>query len=68
MSRVDPEAIWVYQTWSWLGGAQGEPSYMKGWISAVPKGRLVLLDLMAEESPLWRRSESYYGTMTSTSF
>ena len=34
---------------------------MKGWITAVPKGKLILLDLMAEESPLWQRSESYYG-------
>jgi hypothetical protein len=49
------------ETWSWLGGAQGQPAYMKGWISAVPQGSLILLDLMAEESPLWKRSESYYG-------
>ena len=35
--------------------------YMKGWITAVPNGSLVLLDLMAEESPLWKRTQSYYG-------
>ena len=53
--HVSPNAVWIYQTWSWLGGqAQG---YMKGWITAVPKGRIILLDLMAEEDPLWKRSE-----------
>ena len=34
---------------------------MKGWITAVPNGSLILLDLMAEESPLWKRTQSYYG-------
>jgi hypothetical protein len=46
MSRTDPQAKWVYQTWSWLGGAQGRPAYMKGWITAVPQvavGEAVIL-------------------------
>lgn len=59
MARTDPQAVWLFQTWSWLGSqAQG---YMKGWITAVPNGSLILLDLMAEESPLWKRTQSYYG-------
>jgi hypothetical protein len=40
-------AVWIYQTFSWLGGQ--EQRYMKGWVMAVPKGHIVLLDLMAEE-------------------
>ena len=27
----------------------------------VPQGSLILLDLMAEEDPLWKRTSSYYG-------
>ena len=27
----------------------------------MPNGSLILLDLMAEESPLWKRTQSYYG-------
>eukprot|EP01060_Flectonema_neradi_P005327 TRINITY_DN1352_c0_g1_i1.p1 TRINITY_DN1352_c0_g1~~TRINITY_DN1352_c0_g1_i1.p1 ORF type:complete len:783 (+),score=171.53 TRINITY_DN1352_c0_g1_i1:51-2351(+) len=59
MTRTDPDAIWIYQTWSWLYG-QKEP-YMRGWISAVPTGKLILLDLMAEESPLYKKTQSYFG-------
>ena len=35
--------------------------FSQGWITAVPNGSLILLDLMAEESPLWKRTQSYYG-------
>jgi hypothetical protein len=62
MTRTDPKAVWIYQTWSWLGGTLGE-AYYRGWITAVPKGSLILLDLMAEESPLWKQGfiKNYYG-------
>lgn len=63
MTRTDPKAIWIYQTWSWLGkpNQPGGQGYMKGWITAVPNGSLILLDLMAEENPLWKKTASYYG-------
>jgi alpha-N-acetylglucosaminidase len=62
MSRTDPDARWVYQTWSWLGGRLGE-SYYRGWITAPPPGRIILRDLMAEESPLWKAEvmQGYFG-------
>ena len=62
MTRTDPDAKWVYQTWSWLGGTLGE-AYYRGWITAVPKGSIILLDLMAEESPLFEQAfiKNYYG-------
>ena len=59
MARSDPDAVWIFQTWSWEYGAK-QP-YMQGWIEGAPKGRLVLLDLMAEESPIWKETSSYYG-------
>ena len=59
MARTDPQAVWLFQTWSWLGSQK--QGYMKGWITAVPNGSLILLDLMAEENPLWKRTQSYYG-------
>ena len=58
--RTDPDAMWVFQTWSWIYGAT-QP-YMRGWVQGAPKGRLILLDLMAEEEPMWKKTESYYGT------
>ena len=34
---------------------------MQGVLSGVPRRRLVLLDLIAESHPLWRRTEGFYG-------
>jgi len=34
---------------------------MQGVLSGVPRGRLVVLDLIAESHPLWRRTEGFYG-------
>eukprot|EP01061_Rhynchopus_euleeides_P033960 TRINITY_DN5757_c0_g3_i1.p1 TRINITY_DN5757_c0_g3~~TRINITY_DN5757_c0_g3_i1.p1 ORF type:complete len:789 (+),score=233.10 TRINITY_DN5757_c0_g3_i1:42-2408(+) len=59
MTRTDPDAKWLFQTWSWLYGATEE--YMRGWVTAIPTGRLILLDLMAEENAMWPRTESYFG-------
>ena len=46
-------AVCLHTRRSWLGGSLGE-SYYRGWIAAPPAGKLILLDLMAEESPLWK--------------
>lgn len=27
----------------------------------VPQGKMIVLDLMAESAPVWKRSESFYG-------
>ena len=47
---------------SWLGGTLGE-AYYRGWITAVPKGSIILLDLMSEEEPLFEKEfiKNYYG-------
>ena len=34
---------------------------MQGAVDGVPRGRLVLLDLIAELHPLWRRTDGFYG-------
>lgn len=56
---ADPEAMWVYQGWIWLGlnNPKGQ-SYIKGFTSGVPAERLVILDMEAESSPLWTWSHS----------
>ena len=69
MRQVDPHAVWVYQAWPWMRSfcAHGRPSaigrdYMSNFTSAVPSGRLVLLDMHAEAVALWRLTDSFYNT------
>jgi len=54
MTSVDPEATWVYQAWPWMRSFMETPSgypsahgaaYMANFTSAVPKGKLVMLDM-----------------------
>ena len=71
MTAVDPDATWVYQAWPWMRSfmetASGYPSaegaeYMRNFTSAVPRGRLVMLDMRAECIPIYFRTDSFYNT------
>ena len=44
MTRTDPEAVWVYQTWIWRSFDESKLPYLHGWLTAVPPGRMLLLD------------------------
>jgi alpha-N-acetylglucosaminidase len=63
MVQADKNAIWVYQGWPWKGlsATSCGKTFMQNFVAAVPKGRLVILDLDAEAFEVWRRSESFYG-------
>jgi alpha-N-acetylglucosaminidase len=55
--------MWVYQGWIWLGLNNPKGlSYISGFTSGVPAGRLVILDMEAESAPLWTWSRSLYNT------
>lgn len=71
MTAVDQEATWVYQAWPWMRSfmetKSGYPSeeganYMRNFTSAVPKGKLVMLDMRAECIPIYYRTDSFYNT------
>ena len=59
MARTDPDATWVYQTWIWRSYGASKLPFLRGWISAVPPGRLLLLDQTAERLPLWSAFDDY---------
>jgi hypothetical protein len=71
MTTVDPNATWVYQAWPWMrsfitSSKDGHPTvasqhYMANFTSAVPPGRLVLLDMRCECEPVYARTKSFYG-------
>ena len=72
MQDLDEEAVWVYQGWPWmrefLGTHQmGWPDtagrdYMKNFTSAVPPGKLLILDMRSECESVASRTDSLYGT------
>ncbi|CAF2721028.1 unnamed protein product [Rotaria sp. Silwood2] len=60
MQTVDPSAIWVMQAWLFLSGFW-TVDRVKSYLSKVPIGHLILLDLFSEAIPQYSRFESFYG-------
>ncbi|WP_052745816.1 alpha-N-acetylglucosaminidase [Allosalinactinospora lopnorensis] len=62
MVGADPEAVWVMQSWpfSYKGGFW-TPKRISALLGAVPDDHMFLLDLWAEQRPLWRETSSFHG-------
>ncbi|XP_059763752.1 alpha-N-acetylglucosaminidase [Balaenoptera ricei] len=62
MIAVDPDAVWLLQ--GWLFQHQPEfwgPAQVGAVLGAVPRGRLLVLDLFAESQPVYVRTASFQG-------
>ncbi|XP_059854528.1 alpha-N-acetylglucosaminidase [Delphinus delphis] len=62
MIAVDPDAVWLLQ--GWLFQHQPEfwgPAQVGAVLGAVPRGRLLVLDLFAESRPVYVRTASFQG-------
>ncbi|CAF1296952.1 unnamed protein product [Rotaria sordida] len=60
MQTVDSNAIWVMQAWLFLSNFW-TADRVKSYLSKVPIGHLILLDLFSEAIPQYSRFESFYG-------
>lgn len=62
LTRADPDAVWVLQSWPFsYNAAFWTQPRVDAFLTAVPPGRLIVLDLFAERQPLWRRPEGFDG-------
>ena len=62
MAAIDPKAIWVMQGWLFVDKRDfWQPEQMKAYLNAVPNDKLVILDLWAEENPVWNRTDAFFG-------
>ncbi|XP_012943397.1 alpha-N-acetylglucosaminidase-like [Aplysia californica] len=60
MIAGDPDAVWLMQGWLFLDPFWQAPQ-VKALVTSVPIGRMIVLDLASELSPVFSRFESYYG-------
>lgn len=62
MAAGDSQAVWLMQGWL-FGNEHGfwTPERAKALLTAVPLGRMIILDLASEVNPIYTRYESYYG-------
>lgn len=60
MTEVDPNAIWLLQGWFFLNAMWTEP-LIKSFLTAVPAGHILVLDLHADIHPQYIKTYSFYG-------
>jgi alpha-N-acetylglucosaminidase len=62
MAGVDPDAIWVMQGWLFYNNAKfWQPAQAKALLDAVPDNKMIVLDLFAENYPVWNKTNAFYG-------
>ena len=62
MHQVDPKAVWVMQGWLFFSDRKfWHAPQIKALLDAVPNDRMIILDLITEYEPVWKRTEAYYG-------
>ena len=60
MASADPQSVWVMQGWLFLSPWWGEQQ-MEAYLTAVPRGKMLLLDLDSTNREQYTRTKSYYG-------
>ena len=62
LSNVDPEAIWLQMGWLFISNQRAwTPERIKAFLTAVPQGKLIMLDYESDYLEIWRRTEKFYG-------
>ncbi len=62
LQQVDPDARWLQMSWVfYYKQKQWTPERLKAYLTAVPQGRMVLLDYFCEKTEVWRQTEGFFG-------
>lgn len=61
MRAVDEKSVWLLQGWMFVHNNLWTSKLMKAFLTSVPKGRILVLDLQAEQFPQYNRTSSFYG-------
>lgn len=62
MQSVDSSATWLLQGWMFFNAQSfWEQPQMKAFLTAIPIGKMLVLDLHSDQFPEYERARSYYG-------
>jgi alpha-N-acetylglucosaminidase len=62
MRQADDDAVWLMQGWLFYAHQNfWRPAAVRAYLSGVSNDRMIILDLVSEDYPLWSRFESFYG-------
>jgi alpha-N-acetylglucosaminidase len=62
MSQVDPQAVWVLQSWPFRFSAKfWSQDKVQAFLDAIDDDKMIVLDLFCENTPLWNKTQAFYG-------
>lgn len=62
INTIDPHGIWLLQGWMFVNKfVFWTDPLIKAFLTAVPTGRMLVLDLQSEQFPQYERTHSFYG-------
>ena len=62
LQQVDADAQWLQMTWVfYYKRKQWTPERLRAYLTAVPEGKMLLLDYFCEKTEVWRQTEGFYG-------
>lgn len=61
MKEIDDKAVWLLQGWMFVKNPFWSDELLKAFLTAVPPGRMLVLDLQSEQYPQYERTNSFYG-------
>lgn len=61
MRTIDNKATWLLQGWMFVKNSFWSQNLIRAFLTAVPKGGLLVLDLQSEQFPQYETTHSFYG-------
>ncbi|KAK3086286.1 hypothetical protein FSP39_016333 [Pinctada imbricata] len=61
LKLADPQALWMMQGWLFQDTGFWKEEQIKAYLTAIPQGEMLILDLYSEVAPIFTHTESYYG-------
>lgn len=62
IKKYNPEAVWLQMAWVfYYKRAYWTPERLEAYLTAVPKGKLLMLDYYCDKIELYRTTEKFYG-------
>lgn len=62
MTAVDPDATWLQMGWLFYADSiHWTDENIEAYLTAVPKGRMIILDYYCDFTQIWKRTKSFYG-------
>ncbi len=62
MTAVDPDAQWLQMAWLFYHkGKDWTKPRIKAMLTAVPPGKMILLDYYVEYKEIWKRTDAFFG-------